>query len=367
MGNGFNSGAIPQANGGVGAGGYYGQVNLSGYVDPNKASLEQFKHVNDTIQGATDSLVKKQALEVQKAKAQQDMALDQQRIDLAKENQQLQVSKMAADQKQQEIDNELNQKKSAREDLKYQLDLAEFNKKDQLSTLIRDNMPTVLDTIDSGSYEDLKSNEGFKTTVAAITALDPSAGFKITNDLLTKKAKQDDDQKAAATYEIASKVYLDKMPSVIDSLDKGKSLTEAMDPIKQSLIPLYKSGNLDYKALNEQLKHATDLALTYNKNKDSKAKEKLVSYDDQGNTSKTTINDKDGVQHSVTSDDIKNGFVMVGPRKITFKPNQVNYQDLSPQDIAYQVNPETNKVLRVPKPKAQGNDFLTTLNSLKTK
>jgi hypothetical protein len=116
--------------------------------------------------------------------------------------------------------------------------------------------------------------------LSGLAAVDPEAAFKTVTDIHTKQAQELKDQKAASTFKFTSDLYIEELPNVIASIESGKPLNESMEPIRLRLSELYRSGNIDHKAVTEQLKSVMSMLSDYKK----KAKgQGLVSFDESGN------------------------------------------------------------------------------------
>lgn len=337
-----SGGPIAQAHGG--AGGFMGNLNIGAAEDGAAVDAKKWETQNKLLTDITGNVLKSQQMATQKAQSEKELAMTEQKMQLAAEDNQLQQIKYANSMKQQEIENQRQQKADARAELKSQLDLAEFSNKEEVGNILREKMPIIMDIVDNTPDADITKNKDYQTAVAAISAVDPKAGFNIINDNLVKQAKKSQDKASEATYNVASKIYAEAYPKAIEAIDKGKSIPEAMSEIRDQAAQLYKSGNIDQKALMEQLKHIADQLGSYSKNKDSVAKKPVLSYDKEGNTNKSFIIDSQGQRVDLTSADIKAGKVK-GPdgRLIPFSPKAIRTEALNPNDIVTQIDATTGK------------------------
>jgi hypothetical protein len=264
-----------------GAGGYVGQVNASNQDGGMEGIKNSFDMISKGIESFSANKLAKEKMGLEKEKFVQDMQIQQAKLDMAKEENVLQQAKYASQMKQQEFENELRVKDDQRKQIKSELEMTDWTNKQAVGDIYRNNIGTITEILDKGTYQDLIGNEDYKTMVAGLAAVDPQGAVQLVTDMYTKKAKMDADKKALGTYALTESLYLEEMPKVVADLDAGKSITEAMEPIKQRFADLYKSGNIDHKAVTEQLKSFMSLVHTYSKK--SKPGSQVLSFDQEGN------------------------------------------------------------------------------------
>lgn len=281
-----------------GAGGYVGQVNTSKIASPVDGIRNSFDMISRGIDSFSSNRLNQEKLAMQREKFSQDMLMQQQKMDMAKDQNQLQAAKYAAAMKQQEFDNQMKMEDNARKQLKSQIELTNFKDKQALGDLIRTNIGTMTKVLEEGTYEDLVGNEEYQTIVAGLSAADPEAGFKHVNDMLKKKAELDKDKRALGTYTLTEDLYLEEVPNAMAALDSGKSIQEAVEPIRLKIAEMYKTGNVDHKAVTSQLKTILQMLNTYKKKSGSSSS--VVSFDAEGNQIDPMIN-PDSVSRQVNT------------------------------------------------------------------
>jgi hypothetical protein len=264
---------------GTGAGGYYGQANPSN-VGPLDQMTKSMGVLNEGIGAFVDSRISRDKMAMEKEKFAQDMQIQQAKLGMAKEENQLQTMKFASMQKQQEFDNQIKMKQESRLQLKSQLEMADWQNKEAVAEMMRNNIGAVTDILSTGKVEDLLSSDEYKTVLAGLATVDPEGTVKQINDLYSKVAKEQQNKTAAATYHMTEEIYINELPNAMAAIDSGKSIAEAMEPIRLKISSLYKSGNIDHKAVTEQLKGMMSLISQY---KSKKSPSALVSFDEQGN------------------------------------------------------------------------------------
>jgi len=263
-----------------GAGGYAGQVNPMQGNDSVAGIQRGFNYLNEGIKNFAELRADKERLSMQKDKYAQDMDIAQQRLNLAKEDNEMAQVKYASQQKQQEFDNEMKMKEDARKQVATELKMADWKNKEEVANIYRNNIEAVTETLESGTYEDLLKSDEYQTMLSGLAAVDPEGSLKMLNTLLDKKAKQDNNRRASATYNVAADIYSSELPEAISMIEAGKSIPEAMEGIRVKVSELSRTGNVDNKAITEQLKSFMTILKSYKKNS---ASVPLQSFDAEGN------------------------------------------------------------------------------------
>jgi len=290
MGRGWQQAKPQTFSPGTGAGGYYGQVTPSRGGDTVEGIQRGFNYLSQGLQYFTKQRADQERLAMEQEKFTQDMELAQQKLNLAKEGNQLAQLKYASAQKQQQFENEMKMKEDARKQVNTELKLADWKNKEEVSNIFRNNIQTITETLENGSYEDMLSSDEYQTMLAGLAAVDPEGAFKMTNDVLSKRAKELNNVKASATYKMTSDIYTSELPEAISMIESGKDITEAVEPIRQKISALAKTGNIDNKAMVDQLKSIMSLLKSYKKNSSSTP---LQSFDAKGNPVDPMLNPKD--------------------------------------------------------------------------
>lgn len=270
-----------------GAGGYAGQVNPMQGNDSVAGIQRGFNYLNEGIKNFAEMKADKERLGMQKEQFAQDMDIAQQRLNLAKENNELAQVKYASQQKQQQFDNEMKMKEDARKQVATELKMADWKNKEEVANIYRNNIEAVTETLESGTYEDLLNSDEYQTMLSGLAAVDPEGSLKMLNTLLDKKAQQDNNRRASATYNVAAGIYSSELPEAISMIESGKSIPEAMEGIRVKVSELSRTGNVDNKAITEQLKSFMTILKSYKKNS---ASVPLQSFDDEGNPVDPMIN-----------------------------------------------------------------------------
>ncbi len=280
MGSGWQQSKPQQFSPGTGAGGYYGQVTPPRGGDQVDSIQRNLGLINQGVQNFTDQRMQRETMDLQKQKFSQDMGIAQQKLGLAKEDNQLAQVKYASAQKQQQFDNEMKTKDDARKQVKTQLEMADYSNKEEVANIMRNNIGAVSEVLENGTYDDMMKDDSFQTMLTGLAAVDPEGAFKTITDIHKKRADENKDRKASATYALTESLYTDELPNAIQAIEQGKSVPEAVEGMRQKISELYRSGNIDHKAMTEQLKSIMTLLKSY-KTKSGSAP--LVSFDAEGN------------------------------------------------------------------------------------
>lgn len=263
-----------------GAGGYAGQVNPMQGNDSVAGIQRGFNYLNEGIKNFAEMRADKERLAMEKDKYAQDMDIAQQRLNLAKEDNEMAQLKYASQQKQQQFDNEMKMKEDARKQVATELKMADWKNKEEVANIYRNNIEAVTETLESGTYEDLLKSDEYQTMLSGLASVDPEGSLKMINTLLDKKAQQNNNRRASATYNVAADIYSKELPEAISMIESGKSIPEAMEGIRVKISELSRTGNVDNKAITEQLKSFMTLLKSYKKNS---ASVPLQSFDAEGN------------------------------------------------------------------------------------
>lgn len=263
-----------------GAGGYYGQVTPPRGGDVVDGIQRGMGHLTQGIENFASQQLEREKMDLTRQKFGQDMEVAQQKMNISRENNELNQLKFAASEKQQDFQNDLKMKDDARKQVKTQLEMTDFKNKEEVATIFRNNIGVVTETLEKGTYEDLLNSDEYQTMLSGLAAVDPEGALKMTNDVLTKRAKEKNDKKASATYALTTEIYTTELPEAINMIEQGSSIPEAMEGIRLKISNLYKNGNVDHKAMTDQLKAMMTLLKSY-KTKSGSAP--LVSFDSQGN------------------------------------------------------------------------------------
>lgn len=279
MGSGWNQAKAQFGTHRGGSGGFVGQVNPRG-GDQVDSIHRGFNSLNQGIQNFAEMQADKDRLGMQKQQFAQDMNVAEQKLNLAKDNNELAQLKYASQQKQQEFDNERKMKEEQRKQVETQLKTANWENKQEVANIFRNNIGAISKTLEEGTYEDLMKSDEYQLMVSGLASVDPEGALSTINNVLVNRAKEMDNQKAVATYNIASDIYTSELPEAITMIEQGKSIPEAMEGIRKRVSALAKTGNIDHKAMTEQLKSIMTTLKAYKKNS---ASVPLQSFDEEGN------------------------------------------------------------------------------------
>jgi hypothetical protein len=264
-----------------GAGGFYGQVNSSNQDGGLEGIKNFYSTLSQGMSSLTDNNLAREKMSMEKDKFAQDMQMQQARLDMAKEDNIRQQMVFESQQKQQGFENELKLKNDERQQLKSTLDAIDFRNKEELANTFRDNIGTVTELLAKGDYEALVSDDSYKTVLAGLAGVDPKAALNHINEIHSNIAKEQDNKKAIGTYTLTETMYTEELPRILSDIDSGKSLQESIEPLRRRLADLYKkSGNIDHKAVTEQLKSILSMVQTY---KSKGGASSVVSFDAAGN------------------------------------------------------------------------------------
>lgn len=264
---------------GTGAGGYIGQVNApSG--DPLDQMTASMGVLGKGMEAFTTARLNRDKMAMEKEKFSQDMSYKQAQLDLNREDNQLNAIKYASAMKQQEFDNQMKMEQNQRAEIKTQLEVTDWKNKEEVANIFRQNIPTITKVLENGTYQDLMASDEYQTMLSGLAVVDPEGAVKQVNTIYKEIAKEKQDKKAIATYGMTESLYVEELPNVMAALDGGKPMNEAIEPIRQKLAALYKSGNIDHKAVTEQLKGIMSMLKSY---KSKSGPTSLVSFDAQGN------------------------------------------------------------------------------------
>lgn len=263
-----------------GAGGFYGQVNAPRGMDAVDGLRSGFDSLNQGIANFTNAKLANRKMDMQEEQFAQQYAMNQQKMQMAQKQDEMAAMKFASQQKQQEFQNQLRLKEGQRKQLKTQIEMTDFKNKQELSTIMQNNIESLSEMIDEGDYEKLTTSEEYKTILSGLAAVDPEAAMSTIHDINKKRAAKEGDRKAEATYEVTKDIYINEVPNAIQMIENGTPLNEAMEGIRAKLANVYKSGRVDHAAVTKELKSVLGILKSY-ESKSGAAP--LQSFDDQGN------------------------------------------------------------------------------------
>lgn len=263
-----------------GAGGFYGQVNAPRGMDAVDGLRSGFDSLNQGIANFTNAKLANRKMDMQEQQFAQQYAMNQQKMQMAQKQDEMAAMKFASQQKQQEFQNQLKMKEDARKQLKTQIEMTDFKNKQELASVMQNNISAVSEMIDEGDYEKLTTSEEYKTILSGLAAVDPEAAMSTIHDINKKRAATEGNKRAEATYEVTKDIYISEVPKVIELIENGTPVNEAVEGIRSRLANLYKQGRVDHEAVTKELKSVLGIIRSYEKKSGAAP---LQSFDEQGN------------------------------------------------------------------------------------
>jgi len=146
------------------------------------------------------------------------------------------------------------------------------------------NLPIVDKLLNDGtSDEKVYNSPEYKSTIAALSIVDPKSAAGFFSDAQKRRYESSKDAKEIASYSVVAPVYTEGFPLVMDAIKAGKSITESIQPIKEKLDSLYRTGQISTSVYKQTLKDYIDLTKqSMNKLNGTDTPEHYTSYDSSG-------------------------------------------------------------------------------------
>jgi len=321
-------GAIPMPGAPIGGGAMDAKIQVPGYQGSGVDQMNNaFGNIYKGIDQRNDMLMKNKQLAQQQSQFEQTQAFDQQKLAVDTEYKQQQMKmeqeKFATLQKTQMIQQQRDQEKADRERIKSEMDIVDFKNKQAAQTVLMNNLPIVDKLLNDGtSDEKVYNSPEYKSTIAALSIVDPKSAAGFFSDAQKRRYESSKDAKEIASYSVVAPVYTEGFPLVMDAIKAGKSITESIQPIKEKLDSLYRTGQISTSVYKQTLKDYIDLTKqSMNKLNGTDAPEHYTSYDSEGqittdpNKITRQISDKTGKVSTIGKEPTELEKIMIQRRK----------------------------------------------------